>query len=296
MIDSKLLIDCLTEAVHAATEAGRWIESQNRDQLQISKKSQQGSPASQLVTHVDHGAEKILISHLQASMDQYDFGLLTEERDDNQSRHEKAYFWAVDPLDGTLPFTEGTAGYSVSIGLVDRSGQSLLGVIYDSQNQVLYTAVKGQGAFRNNIRWQFTDAEDHLEKRIRFIMDRSAARDANYQALLVKWKRFFAEQSYQIDSDWAFGGAAMNAMWVVEQAPAIYVKPPKLQPGGGSIWDFAASACIVTEAGGFVGNYHGSPLHLNSERSTFMNWQGSLIVCPPAIQGEFRTILDQTRS
>ena len=53
----------------------------------------------------------------------YDFGILTEETPDNGSRLVKDYFWCVDPLDGTLPFTEGTPGYSVSIALVSKSGR-----------------------------------------------------------------------------------------------------------------------------------------------------------------------------
>ena len=48
----------------------------------------------------------------------YDLALLTEESEDDRSCFEKDYFWCIDPLDGTLPFTRNEAGYSVSIGLV----------------------------------------------------------------------------------------------------------------------------------------------------------------------------------
>ena len=55
---------------------------------------------------------------------------------------------------------------------------------------------------------------------------------------------------------------------------SCYVKLPKSEEGGGSIWDFAATACIVGEAGGWASNIHGQALELNRRESTFMNHQG----------------------
>ena len=61
---------------------------------------------------------------------------------------------------------------------------------------------------------------------------------------------------------------------VLEHAAACYIKLPKPEDGGGSIWDFAATACIVREAGAWVSNIHGAELDLNRRDSTFMNHQG----------------------
>jgi 3'-phosphoadenosine 5'-phosphosulfate (PAPS) 3'-phosphatase len=54
------------------------------------------------------------------------------------------------------------------------------------------------------------------------------------------------------------------------------VKFPKPQQGGGSIWDYAATACLFREAGAAVSDIHGKPLVLNPEDSTFMNHCGVL--------------------
>jgi 3'-phosphoadenosine 5'-phosphosulfate (PAPS) 3'-phosphatase len=70
------------------------------------------------------------------------------------------------------------------------------------------------------------------------------------------------------------GGAVMNGLSTIELAPAIYYKQPKTALGGGSLWDFAASSVIQSEAGGFNSDYHQNQLDLNRKDSTFMNHKG----------------------
>jgi 3'-phosphoadenosine 5'-phosphosulfate (PAPS) 3'-phosphatase len=71
-------------------------------------------------------------------------------------------------------------------------------------------------------------------------------------------------------------GAVKNACQVLDYPAACYVKLPRFEDGGGSIWDFAATVCIVGEAGGWASNIYGQPLELNRLGSTFMNHQGVL--------------------
>jgi len=68
----------------------------------------------------------------------------------------------------------------------------------------------------------------------------------------------------------------MNAIWVLENAPACYFKFPKPENGGGSLWDFAATACIFREVGAIASDIYGAPLDLNRPDSTFMNHRGIL--------------------
>ena len=74
-------------------------------------------------------------------------------------------------------------------------------------------------------------------------------------------------------------GAVINACQVLESSHACYVKLPKKEDGGGSIWDYAATACIAREAKtetgtAWVSNVFGQGLELNRRESTFMNHQG----------------------
>ena len=57
---------------------------------------------------------------------------------------------------------------------------------------------------------------------------------------------------------------------------SISSKPPKNTPGGGSLWDFAATACIFHEAGATARDFHGAALDLNRADSTYMSHRGVL--------------------
>ena len=52
------------------------------------------------------------------------------------------------------------------------------------------------------------------------------------------------------------------------------LKYPKKEKGGGSIWDFAASACIYHELDLPATNFEGGRLDLNKREGTFMNHEG----------------------
>ena len=68
----------------------------------------------------------------------------------------------------------------------------------------------------------------------------------------------------------------MNACYALDRAPACHFKFPKSQDGGGSLWDYAATACLYQESGATVSDAFGNPLDLNRSDSTFMNHRGAL--------------------
>ena len=78
-------------------------------------------------------------------------------------------------------------------------------------------------------------------------------------------------------------GAVLNACRVAEIAPALYFKLPKDTPGGGSLWDFAATACIFNELGLPCSDIRGEALRLNPEGSTFMNHRGICYASSPQL-------------
>ena len=80
-------------------------------------------------------------------------------------------------------------------------------------------------------------------------------------------------QNFAIEN---LAGAVLNACWVIDKAHGCYFKVPKPQTGGGSLWDFAATACIAKETGAYAYSLDGSVLDLNRSDSTFMNHKGVL--------------------
>jgi myo-inositol-1(or 4)-monophosphatase len=59
------------------------------------------------------------------------------------------FTWVCDPVDGTQPFSQGLPISTFSLALVNDSGVSVVGVVYDPFLDKLVEAVKGQGAFIN---------------------------------------------------------------------------------------------------------------------------------------------------
>jgi fructose-1,6-bisphosphatase/inositol monophosphatase family enzyme len=238
-------------AINAAIKAGSFIRGYTKKEIDVQYKDTGFNLSSQVVTEVDLKSQDIILKYLLPTCESYQLGLLTEECVDDGSRFEKDYFWCIDPLDGTLPFIESIDGYSVSIALVACDGTSYIGVIYDPVTQTLYHAVKGVGAFRNSKSWIMVSENN---------------------------------ESFEIVDS---GGAVINACWVLEKEPACFYKEPKVEKGGGCLWDYAATACLFEEIGAWVSDIYGNPLDLNNKDSVFMNRNGVLYATSRKIAKQF---------
>lgn len=276
-------------ACSAAREAGALIRAATPSDKAPQSKVAGTSAASQVITEVDLRCQTLILSRLRPSIERFDLGLLTEESTDDHSRFEKKCFWCIDPLDGTLPFVEGQPGYAVSIALVERSGTPLLGAIYDPVEQTLYHAVSGQGAFCNGVPIERSQSA----ARFTLVADRSFAALPQFPNISERIRAAALASGCSEVATRLLGGAVMNACWVLENGPACYLKFPKPEVGGGSIWDYAATAILFHEAGAVATDYSGRPLDLNRSDSTFMNHRGILYASSKsifsAIKKEFRS-------
>lgn len=149
------------------------------------------SLASQVVTEVDELSQPIILKHLQPACAAYDLALLTEGQADDGGRFDKHAFWCIDPLDGTLPFTESIPGYAVSIALVVRDGTPLIGVVHDPSTGRDFQTIKGQGTLRDGVPWQL-DPQGRSGL-LRFVADRSMASHPHFEVGLARLKRLASE-------------------------------------------------------------------------------------------------------
>jgi fructose-1,6-bisphosphatase/inositol monophosphatase family enzyme len=262
----------LTTALRAAESAGQMI-ARSRPK-RVERKAGGESLASQVLTDIDEQSQQIILDTLSPTLERFDLALLTEEREDDGSRFEKEFFWCVDPLDGTLPFIDNIPGYAVSIALVSRNGTPQIGVIYDPVEHNSYHAIRGKGIYLNGKPWR---APQRSQDALRLIADRSLKDHPQFSDIVIKLEQTATELGLPngVETNLT-GGAAMNAIWVLENPPACYFKPPKTGKGGGSLWDYAATACLFTEAGAIATDFSGEPLDLNRADSTFMNHRGIL--------------------
>jgi len=261
-------------AIKAALDAGKSIKKAMQKDIVIKQKEGGTTYASQVVTQVDYTCERIILKHLKPTCKTFDIALLSEETEDDESRFDKNLFWCIDPLDGTLAFINKHPGFSVSIALVAKDGTPLIGVIYDPSRNNLFYAIQNKGAFKNGLPWKIKHSNKHLT----YVTDKSLADTPNSDEIkkIIKHKTFsLGLKNYKEISG---AGAVLNAVLVAEHAPAILIKLPKKEKGGGSIWDFAATACVFKELGLSATNFYGKHLDLNKKENSFMNHEGVLYV------------------
>src|SRR5210317_1401275 len=246
-------------AIKAARAAGTVIQNHMNDEIKVEKKEGGDSYASQVVTAVDLACEKAILSHLLPTCDEFDLALLSEETEDDGSRLEEDFFWCIDPMDGTLAFINKHPGFSVSIALIAKDGTPFIGVVFDPSTDTLYHAVKGIGAFKNGSPWKIKHRNNHLT----YVTDRKLKDTpgaAEIESLLDEQVKKLGLTGL---TQMAGGGSVLNGILVLENGPACMIKRPKKENGGGSLWDFAATACIYQELGLPATNFEGGRLDLN---------------------------------
>ncbi|MCJ8348639.1 inositol monophosphatase family protein [Moritella sp.] len=281
-------------ATDAALKAGTFINSVDRSSLLVHSKQAGSSLSAQVVTQVDLDSQAIILEILQPTIQQYDIALLTEENASEEdvathARFNKDYFWCIDPLDGTLPFIEGGSGFAVSIALVDIAGNPIIGVVHNPSTGDTYQAINAQPqtskVLKNGSPWQPERLEEYSHS-LSLYIDRSFQQDPRYPAVLEQLTVFSKQQGLVLQVI-KTNGAVMNAIGVLENAPACYLKLPKAQLGGGSLWDFSATAAITQALSAqylassspmlcAVSDSQGAALDLNRSDSNYMNHKGVL--------------------
>jgi len=271
-LTSENLLVLKQTALEAAEKAAHLILEKACSSIEVSYKQGMKSIASSVVTQVDKDAQSIISSVLEPSIVQYDLGVLLEESSDDGSRLQKDYFWCVDPMDGTLAFTENRPGYSVSIALISKLGEAMIGVVYDPLSNEIFSSVAGGGMILEN-----KAPNIYCDDELVCFLDSSFQYDPFYQQSMEELDNWRKEKHLsKLSIHYGFG-SVLNACSVLKYKNAVYFKFPKKEQGGGSIWDFGATACLFQQSRHAIySDILGNPLNLNEPNTTFMNKTGVL--------------------
>ena len=131
-------------AVDAALQAGGFL---NKSKLEKKEILEEEGRDIKLI--IDQDTEKLIRSNLEVT----DIPILGEEFGGDIG--DKKY-WVIDPIDGTANYFRGLDECCVSIALMEND-EALIGVIYNFNNNQMYTAVKNHGAFLNNTKISVSD-------------------------------------------------------------------------------------------------------------------------------------------
>jgi myo-inositol-1(or 4)-monophosphatase len=201
------------------------------ENLQVSRKG-----PSDFVSSADLKAEKTLFEELSKARPGY--GFVMEERGAVEGT-DKTNRWLVDPLDGTSNFLHGIPHWAISIAL-EREGVLIAGVIYNPVRDELFWAEKGVGAYLN-------------DKRLRV-----AARNDMRDALIATGTPFHGKPGHEQflkEVELVISKSAGIRRWGAAALDLAYVAAGRFDgywERGLNVWDIAAGAVLVREAGGVV--------------------------------------------
>lgn len=174
-------------------------------------------------------------------------------------------YWTLDPIDGTKGFLRGEQ-YAVALALVEN-GDVKVGALAcpaldngTDDSGSLFVAVRNQGATiaplsggtARPIRVVSSPDADHL----RFVESVEAGHGNQSQQEAVAQAVGITAPSLRMDSQAKYGVVAAGEAVLYLRLPS-----PKTPDYREKIWDHAAGAIVVEEAGGKVTDIHGKPLN-----------------------------------
>jgi myo-inositol-1(or 4)-monophosphatase len=195
------------------------------------------------VTAADHASQEAILYHVASRYPQH--AILVEEEVARPQRHRAAegvdYCWVVDPLDGTRNFARGIHVFAVSVAVLQQ-GAPVAGAIYDATADGIYSASTEEGAFFGDVPLRLVDQPTEAEATIAI----SSFRRRQIPAAVRGWMDHYLFRN--------FGSLALHLAWVASgRVEAAYALEAKL-------WDVAAGALLIEQAGGTISDHQGSPL------------------------------------
>jgi 3'(2'), 5'-bisphosphate nucleotidase len=186
-------------------------------------------------------------------------------------------FWTLDPIDGTKGFLRNDQ-YAIALALIER-GDTKVAVLgcpalplrldeKDGPCGVLFAAVRGAGAATAPLGNDAFEAihvaaraGQHAQAHWRFVESVEASHGDHALQEAVAQAVGFTRPPLKLDSQAKYGAVARGDA-------ALYLRLPSPQTPDyrEKIWDHAAGALIVEEAGGRVTDMYGKSLHWTAGR------------------------------
>lgn len=217
------------------------------------------------VSAADRESEAAIVAYLREQCPQD--GIVGEEGSSGASASGRT--WVIDPLDGTSNYLQHFPVWSVSIAL-RQNDEAIAGVVYEPLREIVFSAEKGAGAFRNGTRMRVANTPGVEGS---FLATGFPFRAQSYVSTYVK---IFEDVIRIAKGVRRAGSAALDlaytAAGIFDGFFEIHLAP----------WDVAAGSLLVTEAGGVVTDFSGG-----------QRWyaRGNIVGAPPGVHAELLKII-----
>ncbi|MFP3998249.1 MAG: inositol monophosphatase family protein [Desulfobacterales bacterium] len=191
------------------------------------------------VTVADKKAEELIRSRIEKKYP--DHAVIGEEF--GASDHsDKSHCWYIDPIDGTKAFIRGVPLYAVLMGL-EIDGKIEVGVVYFPALNEMVTAAVGQGCWLNGRRVRVSSVSG-LESAVAAFTDAGSFEAFGRQQA---WERI--KKAVWVRAGW---GDAYGHCLVATGRAEIMLDPVV------NVWDCGPFPPILSEAGGYFGDWSGN--------------------------------------
>ena len=225
----------LKQVVQWAKEAGTIAREGFHKEHSVQMKG-----ALDLATEIDHACEKVLMDHIKTEFPAH--AIVAEES--GKTNDNPDHCWYIDPLDGTINYSHRLPIYAVSIAYAQKGGLTP-GVVYDPSRDECFSAEAGKGAWLNGEPIHVS-ACTSLQKSIL-----ATGLPSTNEARLDRNLKLIRYLNLHTQGVRRLGSIAVSL---------CYVASGRLDGHwdlGSTPWDLAASALIVSEAGGEITNLAG---------------------------------------
>lgn len=208
-------------------------------------------------TEYDVATQKRLIRELSAIVPTARFLAEEDSGDDTEGAVSSGAFFVIDPIDGTTNFMHDVKHSAVSVALIE-DGETVFGCVYNPYLDECFYAERGKGAFL-----RVKGETRRISVSSRTLPDALAAfgttpyEKQHAQSTFARVCRLFS-RCRDVRRE---GSAALDMCYVAAGRYDVYFELA-LSP-----WDFAASALILTEAGGILTDLNGNVIDVPKKTS-----------------------------
>jgi len=195
-----------------------------------------------IVTKTDMEIENLIKSVLKSNFP--DHGFIGEETGETSGE----YRWIIDPIDGTVNFSNGIPLFGISVALAHHN-EIILGIVYNPVLNEMYYAEKGKGTKLNGKSIRVSDTSELSKGTFTVTFPGSGNTQESYDA--------FREMSEKSRGVLRLGSASIKLAYVA--SGKLAGSWSRKQP----VWDVAAGIILVKEAGGRVSTINGGEYKFN---------------------------------
>jgi len=232
-------------AIEVAKQAGALAYQHFKTQLKVTYK-----PDDSPVTRADIEAEKLARKIISKKFPNH--GIIGEEF--GSTNVGAKYKWTIDPIDGTRDFIRKSQFWATLISVLENE-KPIIGVAFFPTLDELFIAQKGKGCFFNGKKTKVSkisslkNAYIDLGSQLKHFAYKNKVREILEISQRVQCIRNIAAYGYSL---------------------LLTGRADGMIDASGGIWDFAAPAILVEEAGGKFSDFSGK-FCLTSENGFFSN-------------------------